>query len=815
MKDFFISYNKADRGWAEWIGWQLEEVGYSVILQAWDFRPGGNFVLDMQRAAAESARTIAVLSPDYLDSRFTQPEWAAAFAQDPTGAQGLLLPVRVRACEPRGLLPQIVYIDLVGLSEDAAEERLLAGVKRERAKPKTEPRFPGAAPAPRTIAERPRFPNALPLIWNVPHNRNLNFTGRAELLAQIEAALRSGTPAALTQALSGLGGVGKTQLAVEYAYRHAAEYDLVWWMRSEQPTTLAADYAGLAHALNLPERDAAEQVVTIEAVRRWLERRGRWLLIFDNANEPPDVQPYRPRGGGGHVLITSRNQSWRGVAQPLSVTKLPRDQAIAFLLKRTGQNDEAAAAKLADALGDLPLALEQAGAYIDETGRSLASYLQLFQTHQKQLLARGKPHEYPATVATTWDLAFQQLPPAAADLLYVCAFLAPDDIPLNILTEGANYLPELLAATVTDELALDDAVAALLRYSLVERRDDMLSVHRMVQAVTRDRLDEEGRKLWAGAAVKVVNAAFPYHSDDVRTWAVCALLLPHTLLCTSYAGQALMTEEPLGRLLNQTGVYLRGRADFQGARAVYERALRIGEQVYGSEHPIVATIVNNIGSVLWALGDLQGARAAFEQALRISEQVYGLEHPTVAIRVNNLGTVLHDVGDLAEAHMAFKRALQIDEQTYGPDHPTVATDVNNLGTVLRNLGDLDGARAAYERALRIDEQVYGLEHPEVATDVSNLGSVLRALGDLAGAQAAYERALRIHEQAYGLDHPAVATDVNNLGNVLQDLGDFDGARASFERALRICRKFLGDDHANTRIVQSNLEAVIRQQQGEQ
>lgn len=208
MKDFFLSYNKADRTWAEWIGWQLEEAGYTVIVQAWDFRPGSNFVLDMQRATVEAERTIAVLSPDYLSALFTQPEWAAAFVQDPTGEKGTLLPVRVRECEIKGLLHPIVYIDLFKLEEAIAKRALLDGVKRGRAKPDVEPDFPGASP--RAISSKPHFPGAMPPIWNIPHLRNPNFTGREDELAELRASLLAGETAALVQAqaIHGLGGVG-------------------------------------------------------------------------------------------------------------------------------------------------------------------------------------------------------------------------------------------------------------------------------------------------------------------------------------------------------------------------------------------------------------------------------------------------------------------------------------------------------------------------------------------------------------------------------------------------------------------------------
>lgn len=774
MAGFFISYNEADRAWAEWIGWQLEEAGYTVIVQAWDFRPGGNFVLDMDSAAAESERTIAVLSRDYLDSRFVAPEWAAAFAQDPTGERGLLLPVRVRECEPAGLLPQIVYIDLVGLDEPTATERLLAGVNRERAKPTSAPRFPGAAPTVRTIVDRPRFPGALPPIWNVPHARNRLFTGREGLLSQIAAALQSGQPAALTQTLSGLGGVGKTQLAMEYAYRQVADYTLVWWLRAEEPTTLAAEFARLADVLDLPEKDVAEQSVVIEAARRWLERNGGWLLIFDNATEPQAVQPYRPRSDSGHVLITSRSQGWRGMAQPLSVEELPREEAIEFLLRRTGQDDAEAAANLADALGDLPLALEQAGAYIDAMSISLAEYLRLFESYQVPLLDEALPIDYPLSITKTWELAFQQVQqqlPAAADLLNLCAFLAPDNIPLAIIRDGAEHLPEPLASAVQNPLALNRAIGALLRYSLVERQDGMLSVHRMVQAVTRARLDDEGRKLWAGAAVEVVNAAFPFESEDVRTWDKCARLVEHALSATKYTESTNPNEwdDSIVHLLNKIGGYLFGRADFVGALNVFDRLLLIGEQIYDSAHEDFAAIINNKAAVLYHLGELELAREMYVQILIMVERTNGHFHQNVAICLYNLGDVLQDLGDLLTAKSMFEQALEINEKTFG------------------------------------------LEHQDVAYGLNSLSSVLQELGESSVAKTMIERALMINEQMYGLDHPMVAMNVNVLGNILRDLGDLAGARAAYQRALHVLRQVLGDDHPKTRLVQNNLDALIQEQ----
>jgi tetratricopeptide (TPR) repeat protein len=656
-------------------------------------------------------------------------------------------------------------------------------------------------------------PPGPPLISDLFPHRNPNFTGRESLLAQLCSALTSGQLAALTQAIHGLGGVGKTQLAVEYAYRHAAEYNLVWWVRAEEPAALAADYAALAGPLNLPQKDDPDQRLVVQAVRRELGQRTGWLLIFDNAQDPKDLRPYLPPGGAGHVLITSRYSAWRGVANPLTVQVWERTESVAFLLKRTGQADEAADA-LAKALGDLPLALAQAGAYIETNRTTFAEYLELFQSRRTELWEdEHPPLGYSRTVATTWSLAMDQVrqdSPAGVDLLNLCAFLGPDDIPQTLLSEGGEHLPQPLSATVTDLRAMNQAVAALLQYSLMEKAEDALSVHRMVQAVARDRLPEEARRTWAGAAVGLVNGAFPSDiQDDMLTWPVCARLLPHALAAAGHAEALGVAPEATGRLLNQTGLYLWGRAEFAEAKALLERALAIDEAAFGPDHPNVASAVNNLGLVLKDLGDLAGARAHYERALAIWERQLGPEHPQVATGVNNLGRVLHDLGDLDGARVALERALAIDEAAFGPHHPSVARDVNNLGGVLKALGDLEGARTHYERALAIDEAAFGPDHPSVARDVNNLGLVLKDLGDLAGARAAFERVLGILEKTLPPEHPYVAATTSNLGLVLQALGDLAKARAHYERALAIDEATYGPHHPNVARDVNNLGSVLK------
>jgi len=847
MKDFFISYNKADRQWAEWIAWQLEDEGYSVVIQCWDFLPGCNFVLDMHEAAKDAERTIGVLSPHFLASMFTQPEWSAAFVKDPTGKNRKLLLIRVHDCQPDGLLAAINYLDLVGLDEDTARKKILASAGDKRLKPSSPPGFPGD----RTASGGPRFPGALPPIWNVPHLRNPNFTGREQMLSSLHAALNSGLPGAWIQVLTGLGGKGKTSLVREFAYRYHPDYDLIWWVRADEPATLSLDYAALAAALDLPQKDSPEQVVN--AVKFWLGQNQKWLLIFDNAQDPDVLKRFLPQGGDGHVLITSRNPNWGSMArvQPLEVFKSA--EAVEFIIKRTKQNDEAAAKLLAEETGRLPLALEQAAAYVEETGISLSDYLIRFKKHRKAILERGKPMDYPDTVATTWEMSFQAIKEkslASADLLNLFSFLAPDDIPRSLIIGGTKVIPEPLASTTADEFKFDNVMAELRRYSLISGTGDIISVHQLVQAVTRDRLMEEEQKKWSEVTLRLISDAFPReYLDNPEAWPDCALLLPHAIAAAAYSEGLGVGIEVAGYLLNGAGLYLRMRAQFIEAKSILEKALMIGrkayglghpnvaaifsnlgsvlqdlgemhearkcfeealkidEKVFGPYHPNVATKINNLGSLLQGLGELQEARKCFERALQIDEKADGKDHPNVAIRVNNLGMLLQELGELQEAKKCLERALQIDEKFYGQDHPNVARDINNLGMILNDLGEPQKARKCLERSLQIDERIFGPNHPCVATRINNLGLALMDIGELEEAEKFFERALRIDEVAFGQDHPRVALDVNNLGTVLLDLGEMETAKSCFERSIRILQKFLGDGHPLTRKVMANLDAL--------
>jgi tetratricopeptide (TPR) repeat protein len=819
--NFFISYTGKDAGWAEWISWQLEGAGYTVAVQAWDSRPGNDFVVWMDEQVRVAERILVVLSPDYEQAlSFTVPEWSAAVGRDPTGRLGVLLPVRVADFLPGGLFRTRGWVDLAGKDPDAAKTALLAGVHQERMKPSTEPAFPGGPlPGPSRAGEEPSFPGSgasTGQIWNVPLERNPAFTGRGGLLGRLHKALndRRGGPPRV--ALAGMGGVGKTAMAVEYAHAHRGEHEVVWWVRAEQPETLAADLAGLADRLELPEAGAAEQEAVLAAVRRWLAANGGWLLVFDNAEPTAAVIGSFPEGDGA-LLVNSRDPAWRRqVTALLPVEVLDRAESVRLLRRRTGDHDKAAADQLAEALGDLPLALEQAAAYCETEQLPLARYLDLFRADAADLLGEGQPADYTGTIVTTWALAMTKAgtrSAAAPDLLRLFAYLGPDKVPWDLLLPALSEdeeFPGSLGGLRAAEL--DRGLGALARYSLVRRSGPDATVHRLVQQVVRDSLDPAARRSWAGTVVDLLLLAFPHVGDQPDSWPTCQRLLPHVLMATRRAEHLGATGHATASLLNQVGVYFEGRGDLLDARSMFERALQIDQATNGPDHPDIAVHLNNLGTVLRDLGDLDGAKVHLERALQIDQAINGPDDLTVARDLGNLAYVLHDLGDLSGAKANLERSLEIGQATYGPDHPNVAIHVNNLGMVLRALGDLDGARAQLERALQIDQAAYGPDHPAVARDLNNLGNLLQDLRDLDGARAHYERALQIRQAAYGPDHPSVGIDGNNLGRVLEELGDLDGARAQYLRALRIFETAYGADHSSTRIAATNLAALSNSQE---
>jgi hypothetical protein len=469
------------------------------------------------------------------------------------------------------------------------------------------------------------------------------------------------------KAVHGLGGVGKTRLAIEYAWQHAAEYTALLFVAADSPESLARNLAGLCGpaVLDLPEQDLPEEEPQRLAVLQWLREHPGWLLIVDNVDTREAARAAEDLLAslhGGHVLLTGRLSSWSARVEPLELDVLAEDDAVDFLLARTDARRRRAADEAADArtlaieLGQLALALEQAGAYIAHHRLTFAGYLDQWRDRHDRVLEwfDQRLMQYPRSLAMTWQTSVDQLGETARRLLQRLAWFAPDPIPESLLDVAVPGTPNQEPGGAGPL----DALAELDAYSLVtrSRQSPSFAVHRLVQDVTRRSLRDDREHGALTEALRWVNAAFNGDPDDVRTWPTLDPLAPHARAAVWHADQAGIAD-PTARLMTDLGNLLLIKALHAKAEPLMRRALAIHEQWFGNDHPNVATFLNNLAQVLQATNRLGEAEPLMRRALAIDEQSFGNEHPNVARDLNNLAALLQDTNRLAEAEPLMHRAL--------------------------------------------------------------------------------------------------------------------------------------------------------------
>jgi hypothetical protein len=765
--DFFVSHAGRDTGWAEWLAWQLHQAGYSVELDVWDWAPGEDFVTRMQTALQRAGRLLAVCTEAYFSSTFGGAELRAAFAQQ---AAGRVVPVLVEPVTLPPLYSSLIYLDLIGLDEAAAAARLRQRMAGGR--PSGPPPFPREEPARSDRpADRPGFAGALPAVWKVPP-RNPRFTGRDGLLTELRRRLGAGEATLVVQALYGLGGIGKTQLALEYAHRFAANYDLVWWIDAEQPVLIPDQLAALAARLNLAPGPTVTQ--TVERLLAELRGRTRWLLVFDNAERPGDVADYRP-AGPGHVLITSRSPGWGALGGRLEVDVLTRAETIALLRARIPALGEELADKLAAELGDLPLAAAQAAGYLEQTDLPPVDYLRRFREHRKTLLTRGDVVGYSGRIDTAWALSLDRLrdqDPAAVQLLQLAAFLAPEPIPLSLFSGHPELLAEPLRSIATDPDALADTVGELVGYSLARRFPDGFQVHRLVQAVIRHRLPREQQQATAEQVVALQAAATPGDPDDPANLAAYAALAPHVLATTPLGDHSAAGR----RLVLDTIRHLQAHGASSGshaARTVAEQLLDRCRSILGPDHPDTLTAASTLIRALVSLGEAEPARALGEDTLQRCRRVLGPDHPTTLSAAGALTRALVELVAEEPARALGEDTLQRCRRVLGPDHPTTLRAAATLTGALVRLGEGEPARALGEDTLQRCRRALGPDHPTTLTAAGALTVALVGLGEAEAARALGEDTLRHCRWVLGPDHliTRYLAQVAGIGHLV--LGDDD------------------------------------------
>lgn len=673
-------------------------------------------------------------------------------------------------------------------------------------------------------------PAAQPLIWKVPYRRNPFFTSNEEILSQLQQALQQENAAALSQpqGISGLGGIGKTQIALEYAYRHQCDYRVILWVGADSASTLTSEFVSIARVLGLPESNEQDQRVIIQAVMHWLQKHAGWLLILDNVDKLAVVEPFLPKAGRGHLLLTTRAWALGGIARRVELQKMEPEMGATLLLRRAyhlpvpasldiiSADNRKRASEISQMLDGLPLALDQAGAYIKGTSCTLEEYIELYQTrHQGLLQVRGSFEEdYPASVATTWSISLEkvsQADPSASDLLDFCSFLYPDAIPEEIIIAGAEHLPPQLQASVNDELQFNASIAALLAYSLIHRRADdrMLNMHRLVQVVLKDAMNKEERQEWTDRTIRAVDEAFPL--IEFKTWSQCERCLPHAQVCVGLIEQGEMTSPEAVHLLNQTGYYLYKRGRYREVEPLFERLLTILDQSDSMDHN-TAVGLNNLALLYYAQGKYEKAEQLLQRALIIEEKASGREHPAVANVLNSLAGLYYTQGRFAEAEPLYQQALTILEQKLGSQHPDTLQSMHNLAALYRTQGKHIQAEPLLQQTLMIREKVLGPRHPDTATSLLNLAEFYYEQGRFDEAEPMYQQALEICEQELGPQHPDTSVSLGSLAKLYDAQHKYDEAEFLYQQALTIEERQLGAEHRGRALILHNL-AVHYQEQG--
>ena len=663
--------------------------------------------------------------------------------------------------------------------------------------------------------------------------------GRGDLLADLEARLYGDGTGPRVVTLCGLGGAGKTSVAVEFAHRQAARLDVVWVFDAEEPTALAAGFGKLTAQLGVDDRhDAGDPVATAHSILA--DYPAEWLLVFDNAPHLAAVEAVLPPVGCGLVLITSRDPDWP-VGEVVDVPVLDREVAAEFLLHRAdpggtvAAQELAAARELADELGGLPLALEQAAAYMKATFRGVASYLELFRKRRTELLARGDTGVYRKQVTTTWTLAFEELQrthPVAVSLLRLLACCAPEAIPVRLLLQPAAGLADSLGPEaaplrqlIDDSLLADDATAALRRYSLVNSaREGTLSVHRLVQAVTLGQLPAGQAEAWRTATEALIQAALPgerhqegdwpiycVHADRSRlpdAWPAYAALLPHA------QGALAASSDAIADIAN----YLRESGNYPAARDLQREVCSARTLTFGPEHPATLAARADLAEFTGHAGDPLAARHQFAELLPVMERVHGAEHPHTLITRSGRAHWTGESGDPAAARDQFAGLLPVMEAVLGAELPATLYARSNLGEYGGQAGNAAEALGQYTATVPAFQRILGTEHPATLGNQANLARWTGENGDAAAARDQYAGLLPAFKRILGAEHPLTLTVRAELARWTGEAQDWDNfwaedddepadaaaARDQYAELLPAIERAFGPEHAQVLYVRFHL-----------
>ncbi|MER8087298.1 FxSxx-COOH system tetratricopeptide repeat protein [Streptomyces sp. NPDC094048] len=789
-----ISSAGFNRAWAAWIADRLERRGVTVVQQRWD--PPVEIPLEesLRDLTLSRGQVLVILSDWYFQlGPRGHDEWNRALREVVAPDPDRFAAVSVTTSALPGATSVLGAADLTNVGADEAERRLLTRLGLP-----TDP-----LPASAETRPGPRYPADTPEVWGGVPRRNTRFTGREELLNKAYQALQDAGTGAGVVTLYGMSGVGKTQLAAEYVYRFGSEYDVVWWVPADRRALYRQRLAELAPELGLST--GVEYGERLRAVRDALRRgepHSHWLLVLDGADEPEHIWDLVPTGPG-HVLITSRNPEWgEHNSNLVEVPVYSRDESVAFIRRRAPRLTPAEADRLADALEDLPLLLDQTAGWLNDSDLSVEEYIELLEGGIDQDVVKVSA-DFPLAFQTAWSILLNKLKdtvPESVDLLRLCSFFAPGSIPVRLLKEmPAGELPEQVSGLMNDPLLWNKAISQLRQYSVVRLEShesavdeassgESLYMHRMVHQIVGHDMTERDRREFIDVVRRALAAADPGRPTDTRLWPAYAEITPHL----KWADVLKSTDPGVQTLVLNCLRYMYLSGEYRAGIKLGERAMKAWRELLGEDHPRIWDLSYHYANLLRAVGDYAGTEAIERAAvdhLRTERGVQDLEHLRAA---GGLAADLRGLGRYDEALEMSGWVLAAYRELLGDQDSRTLNAQNNLAVSLRLLGRYEESLELNQRTLEARRQFLGQRHNWTLSSQTSYAIDLRLLGRYGDALSLQNQSVRVHRLVMGQDNPQALGAEYNLALCHYRSGERATASALFTRVLERCERVLGE-----------------------